>query len=143
MCSSDLKADKNESVQDINSETIVALNEVSELLDIENTSIGDDSETDKLGDDELNIEKNWSRYELSKKSGAPESTINNIYNRGSIPSVITLESLCNAFDISLSQFFCTEENTTLTTQQLVLLKKWDKISKNHQRIILELIDSLY
>ena len=94
--------------------------------------------------DELNMERNWSRYELSKHSGVSESTINNIYNRGSIPSINTLESLCDAFDISLSQFFCTEENTSLTsTQQMVLLNKWEKISKKQQHIILELIDSLY
>ena len=33
------------------------------------------------------------------------STISNIFHRGSIPSIPTLETLCNTFGISLGQFF--------------------------------------
>ncbi len=51
-------------------------------------------------------QKGWTRYRLSKESGLSESTIRNIFNRGSSPTIGTLEIICNAMNITLSQFFC-------------------------------------
>ena len=56
----------------------------------------------------LRLEKNWSVYRLSVESGIPQSTLTNMFNRETLPSITTLEMLCNAFGITLSEFFLEE-----------------------------------
>lgn len=34
------------------------------------------------------------RYRLSKKCDVPEETLTGIFNRGSIPTIVTLEAIC-------------------------------------------------
>ena len=51
------------------------------------------------------LSRNWTEYQLSQKSGIPQSTISSWYRKNMIPSVPSLEKVCNAFGITLSQFF--------------------------------------
>ena len=41
----------------------------------------------------------------------PQSTITNMFNRETLPSIVTLQSICNAFGITLSEFFKEEKNS--------------------------------
>ena len=50
-------------------------------------------------------ERNWTEYQLAEKSGLPQSTISSWYRKNQIPSVQSLEKICSAFNITLSQFF--------------------------------------
>ena len=50
-------------------------------------------------------ERGWTEYRLSKKCGLSESTLANIFRRNTMPSITTLEAICNGFGITLSQFF--------------------------------------
>lgn len=49
-------------------------------------------------------ERGWTEYKLAKNSGLSESTISNIFKRNTIPSLTTLEAICNGLGITLSQF---------------------------------------
>lgn len=53
----------------------------------------------------LRLERNWSVYRLSVESGIPQSTLTNMFNRETLPSITTLEMMCNAFGITMSEFF--------------------------------------
>ena len=53
---------------------------------------------------QLRINRNWSVYRL------PQSTITNMFNRETLPSIVTLQSICNAFGITLSEFFEEEKS---------------------------------
>ena len=66
---------------------------------------------------DLTKERGWSTYRLSYESGLSSSTIANIYRRNTIPSLITLESICSAFGITLSQFFAKNMNTVTVTKE--------------------------
>jgi transcriptional regulator with XRE-family HTH domain len=50
-------------------------------------------------------ERDWTQYRLAREANLPQTTIANIYNRGSVPSIVTLEMICKAFDMTLSEFF--------------------------------------
>lgn len=71
---------------------------------------------------ELMEEYGWTEYRLAKKSGLPPSTIANIFHRNTIPGISTLETICDAFGISLSQFFSESDFVSLTPGQTELLK---------------------
>ena len=54
---------------------------------------------------DLTAERGWTEYRLVKESGIAASTISNIFHRNTLPNIYTLETLCDTFGITLSQFF--------------------------------------
>ena len=57
----------------------------------------------------MRLERRWSIYRLSIESGIPQSTLTNMFNRETLPSIATLEMLCGAFGVTMSEFF-SEDN---------------------------------
>ena len=49
---------------------------------------------------ELMIRHGWSEYRLAKESGLSQSTISNMFSRNTMPSISTLEVICDAFGIT-------------------------------------------
>lgn len=89
------------------------------------------------------LERGWSEYQLSERSGLPQSTISSWYRKKMTPSVSSLEKICNAFGITLSQLFSENDSpVTLTQSQKLLLEKWSRLNKEQQDIIFELIDKM-
>ena len=67
----------------------------------------------------------WTEYELSVRSGLPQSTISSWYRKEMTPSISSLEKICAAFDLTLAQFFAEEEEfSVLTPDQTQLLEQW-------------------
>ena len=54
--------------------------------------------------------KHWSLYKLAKESGLSYSSINNIFNRQTYPTIPTLEKICFGLNISLAEFFDYKKN---------------------------------
>jgi len=63
------------------------------------------------------IERNWSEYQLAEKSGLPQSTISSWYRKNQIPTIPSLEKICNAFNITLAQFFTDEKLEIIKLQK--------------------------
>ena len=62
--------------------------------------------TDILGMIRKNREaRGWTEYQLAERSGLPQSTISSWYQKGMTPSFSSLEKICDAFGLTLSQFF--------------------------------------
>ena len=85
-------------------------------------------------------ERNWSIYKLSKASGVAQSTLSNMFSRNNMPTIGTLEDICNGFGITLSQFFSTDgEPMMIDTDQKELLEKWVKLTAEQTKAFLELM----
>ncbi len=86
-------------------------------------------------------ERGWTEYQLAERSGLPQSTISSWYRKNLIPTVPSLEKLCAAFNITLSQLFA-EDNSpvTLTASQQLLMERWARLSEDQQKILFALID---
>lgn len=54
---------------------------------------------------EILEERGWSLYRLSKACDIPYSSLNNIFQRNTEPTLPLLRSICNGLGISLSEFF--------------------------------------
>lgn len=92
---------------------------------------------------EYRSKRNWTEYQLSEKSGLTQSTISTWYRKNMLPSLSSLEKICNAFDITMSQFFATESDTvTLTEIQQKLLLEINHLSKDQQTALLAFIKTL-
>ncbi|MBQ3062939.1 MAG: helix-turn-helix transcriptional regulator [Clostridia bacterium] len=84
-------------------------------------------------------ERNWSEYRLAIASGLSQSTVANIFNRNTTPSVATLESICAGFGISLAQFFAEGDMVELTTEQKEMFSAWSSLSKDQKEVLNQLI----
>ncbi len=87
-------------------------------------------------------ERGWTEYRLRKETNLPASTIANIFHRGTIPSLTTLESICNAFGISLCQFFAENNFVALNDEQQILLQTWSKLKKEQRTALLSLMNQM-
>lgn len=88
-------------------------------------------------------DRGWTEYQLAERSGLPQSTISSWYRKNMIPTVPSLEKICIAFGITLSQLFA-EENTavSLTVSQQKLLDRWTRLSEDQQNAVFHLIDKM-
>ena len=88
-------------------------------------------------------QKGWSEYQLATKSGLTQSTISSWYRKDLLPSIPSLEKICNAFGITLSQFFSENEAPyALTDIQIQLLEASAALSEEQQRTLIEFIKTL-
>ena len=72
--------------------------------------------TDVLGLIRKNREaRGWTEYQLAERSGLPQSTISSWYQKGMTPSFSSLEKICDAFGLTLSQFFADGETLLALT----------------------------
>lgn len=88
---------------------------------------------------QLMQERGWSEYRLAVASGLSQSTIANIFNRNTTPSVPTLESICNGFGITLAQFFAEGNLVELSPEQQEMFAEWSSLSKDQKDALAQLI----
>ena len=84
-------------------------------------------------------ERGWTEYRLAKECGLSESTIANIFRRNSVPSITTLESICNGFGITLSQFFADGDMVELTPQAKELFDNWVTLTPEQKNAVLTMV----
>ncbi len=71
------------------------------------------------------------------ESELTQSTINNLYTRHTEPKISTLRAICNAFGISLSEFFNEKHNPD---EELIIYVK--TLSKENKQALLTLLRAL-
>ena len=60
-----------------------------------------------------------------------------------IPTLPSLEKICGAFGITLSQLMAEDGDAVyLTSTQKELLTRWDKLSEEQQAVVFALIDKM-
>lgn len=88
-------------------------------------------------------ERGWTEYQLAERSGLPQSTISSWYRKQMVPSIPSLEKICNAFGITLSQLFAEgDEPVTLTPSQKALLERWSRLTTAQQAAVFALLDCM-
>lgn len=87
--------------------------------------------------------RGWTEYQLADKSGLPQSTISSWYRKNMVPTIPSLEKICVAFGITLSQLFAGDEDAVLLTPaQKKLLERWSRLDEGQQDVIYQLIDRM-
>lgn len=92
----------------------------------------------------LRTQKGWSEYQLSEYSGLTQSTISSWYRKNMSPSIASLEKICNAFGITLSQFFLDGSNSCIPVNKMQqeLLDTVSKLNKEQTLKLIEFIKCL-
>ena len=88
-------------------------------------------------------ERGWTEYQLAEHSGLPQSTISSWYRKNMVPTIPSLEKICSAFGITLSQLFAEGDAVvSLTASQKRLLDRWSRLSEEQQNAVFLLIDKM-
>jgi len=91
----------------------------------------------------LRDERGWSNYRLAREAGISENSLNNLFRRNNLPTIPTLESICNGFGISLSQFFSQGgEAIELNDSQREMLTTWDSLTAEQKETLLEFLKKI-
>lgn len=86
---------------------------------------------------ELCNSRSWSYYKLAKESGIPYSTLNPMLHKTNVPSIPTIERICNGLGITLSQFFAIDDELAkLTEDQCQCLSIWNALDQGSKALAL-------
>ena len=89
---------------------------------------------------QLRFERGWSVNNLAMEAGITQSTLNSILSRNTPPKIETLQLLCNAFKITLAQFFVEDEEFELVNKnEKELLTSFRQLSLKKQQALLEIL----
>lgn len=87
--------------------------------------------------------RGWTEYQLAEKSGLPQSTISSWFRKGMMPTIPSLEKICSAFGITISQLFAKEDELVeLTPAQRKLLESWSRLDEEQQAAVFQLIEKM-
>lgn len=87
--------------------------------------------------------RGWSTYKLAYEAGLTQSTLSNMFARGTCPTVDTLEKICEAFGISLSEFFEEGQNKThVSDEEYELLNRYRALDDREKGVVASTINAL-
>ena len=88
----------------------------------------------------LSQEREWSTYELAQRADITHSTLNSSINRDTPPKIDTLERICDAFGITLAQFFLEDEQMEiLSAEEKELIARFRRMPPEKQRALLDFL----
>ena len=90
--------------------------------------------------DELRLEKGWSINNLAMEAMITQSTLSNLYARKTEPKLSTLRALCDAFGITLSEFF--NEEKEVNDYEAELIKRIKGLNHSQQKTLLAFIKTI-
>lgn len=91
---------------------------------------------------ELRDERGWSTNRLALEAELTQSTVSAILSTpNSLPSLYTLTHLCEAFGMTLAQFFLEDEQSELVSaQEKLLIEQYRKLPERKKKAVLALLD---
>ena len=92
--------------------------------------------------DRMRAERGWSLYRLSEESGVAHGTIRNWMGTDTYPLIPALEKICEAFGISLAEFFAEGNLSELTPRKKSLCDNFDILTES-ERVAVEAIIKSY
>ena len=91
----------------------------------------------------LQNERGWSTYKLAYEAGLTQSTLSNMFARGTCPTVDTLERICEAFGITLSEFFNENDKVIhVSTDELELLSTYRSLTEKEKDAVKSMVSAL-
>lgn len=89
----------------------------------------------------LQGERNWTDYKLAQEADIPIATLSAIFSRRNTPKLDTLQCICNAFGLTLAQFFLeNEEIEVLSDNEREMLNVFRKLSTKQQKALIEVFN---
>lgn len=103
--------------------------------------------------EELRKAKGWTSYKLAVEADLSQSTLANMYARGTLPSLTTLINICDALEITLSEFFYESDCVRVNDEEITvkpeernitnkMLSEFAKLPAEDKKLVFEVCKSL-
>lgn len=90
---------------------------------------------------QLQNERNWTDYRLAQEANISQSSLATLFSRQTPPKLEMLQSICNAFGLTLSQFFLENENIEiLSDTEKKMLQVFRKLSPKQQIALIDVFE---
>ena len=91
--------------------------------------------------------RHWSNYNFASHAGIKPTTIASWYRKNIVPTVPTLLKICDAFGITLTEFFSVVESgereaVVLTHEQAEMLEKWSALRPEQKEAVVHLLSTM-
>ena len=87
----------------------------------------------------LRKERNWTIYKLSEEAMVSQSTMSNMFTRKTMPSLYTLDRICDAFEITLSEFF---DNGADNVDETKIMSLFRQLNEKDRKTVIALATHL-
>ena len=88
-------------------------------------------------------ERGLTTYKMSELSGLSHTTLANVFKRNTVPSISTLQAICNGFGITLSQFFAEGDMVEMTPELKQLFEGWVNLNPKQKAAVLQMIEAMH
>jgi len=89
---------------------------------------------------ELQWERGWTDYKLAQAADISQSSLATLYSRRTPPKLEMLQRICEAFGITLSQFFLDDEQIDiLSEREKKMISSFRKLTPEKQQALIALI----
>ncbi|MBD5100991.1 MAG: helix-turn-helix transcriptional regulator [Clostridiales bacterium] len=92
---------------------------------------------------ELLEKKGWSKYKLAQEAGLYQTTVYDWFNdKNYTPDRKSIELICAAMDISLTEFYSGIDEGDLDGEQMLVLQLFAKVPNDKKKLVFELLKSM-
>ncbi len=92
--------------------------------------------------DKLRKQRGWTVYKLSVESGISQQAIHKWNGGDTYPSIPNLQQICDAFGMTLGEFFTDGDLVELTPELKNLIDDWRTLAAEDRKTINDLIKKL-
>ena len=93
--------------------------------------------------DSLRVKNSLSVYELSVKANLSVNTLNDLFKKRSVPSIRTLNRLCDSLGIPLWELFVFDNaDYPLNSNEKELIRRYRKMSTASRNVMFELFNHM-
>lgn len=84
-----------------------------------------------------------SKYRLSQLTGISQSSIGKIIAKESLPTMPTVEKICDALGVTMAQFFAgMDVPVSLSESQQEVLNIWNNLDEKEQNVVIQMLRGL-
>ena len=92
---------------------------------------------------ELLKKKGWTKYKLAQEAGLYKTTVYDWFNdKGFTPDRKSIEVVCAAMDISITEFYSGIDENELDGEQTLLLQLFAKVPDDKKKLVFEILKSM-
>lgn len=92
---------------------------------------------------ELLEKKGWTKYKLAQETGLYQTTVYDWFNdKGYTPDRKSIELVCAAMNISITEFYSGIDENELNGEQTLLLELFDKVPASKRQLVFDLLRTL-
>lgn len=91
---------------------------------------------------ELCKDRKWSYYKLAQESNIQYNTLYNMLSRTTMPTIPTLQKICDGFGITVAQFFVGEEAYYLTEEEKGILRSFRRLDEYKRKLAAAYLNGL-